>query len=322
MSPVLVLLLVTHAEGRAIPTGAIERAIVDVLRPATILVEEVGGSLPDEEAAERGRDLDAAVVFRVAWEQLAPPVVALRTWTRGRATDAPWIARRLAFEDDDSLAEIGRTIGLAAATMVPQYGRRARDGRPVVAGSAARVSAGSPVVLEHVASPPVPPHAVLIDLLGGANLTDGGSLAWGGALRTSWTATRWLRPTMALTGSTDYVDAAQSRVSQLGFCVGGVLTLAASSRASLALRAEAEAVLQTATHSSPAPGQAVRRSRWLPALAPAVEATVAMSSAAALVLAAGYEIAAGHTDLYVGGDKTATIPAARATAALGVRVRF
>jgi hypothetical protein len=246
----------------------------------------------------------------------------LRTWTDRTAPDGQWIVRRLDFKQDDSVAEIGRATGFAAAAMVPQYGIHARERQPQVLGGVASAPSDSRLAVERQAAPPSTAHPFLIDLLGSAGLTDGGSLAWGGGLRASWTATRWLRPTMAVTGSTENIDAAQSRASRLGLCLGGVLTLVASSRATLALRTEAEAVLQTATRFSQQQGQTVRQSRWLPAINPAIEGTVTLSPGTAFVAAAGYEVAAGHTDLYVGGQKTATIPSSRATAEVGVRVRF
>jgi hypothetical protein len=323
MTPIVVLLLVTHSDGRDLPTAGIQRAIVDVLGAATVVSDEAPSTLPDHEAAQRGRAIHADVVYRLAWKRFEPPAIELRTWTRSTTDDDQWIIRRLDFGYSDSLTEIARTIGFAAAAMVPRYAPYARQRQaPAPEETGTKGPADSRLAVEHVPAPAAPPQFLLVDVLGSAGVSDDRSVAWGGGLRVSWTATRRLRPTMAVTGFMENVDAAQSRASQVALCLGGVLTLVASSRVTVALRTEAEAVLQMATRLSQSQGQTARQSRWLPALMPAVEASVALSSGTALVLAGGYEVAAGRTDIYVAGEKVATIPPSHATAELGLRVGF
>ena len=322
MSPVLVLLLVTHADARVIPSAVIERAILEVLAPAKIFTEEVADTLADEEAVQVGRELHAAVVYRVTLARVDPPMVELRSWADGATTPGPWLVRRLEFGRNDTLIEIARAIGFMVAVMAPQRGRLEQRPHDQGPEGIANESSDPRLVIEHQTATATPNPSLLVDLLGSADLANGEGPAWGGELRVGWAATRWLRPTVAVTGSTETIDAAQSRASRVGLCVGGVLTVIESRRWTLALRTEAEAILQVATRPSQQQGQSVRQSRWLPALNPEVEAAAALSPRTAFVAAAGYEIAAGRTDLYVGGERLATIPSSRATLELGVRVRF
>jgi hypothetical protein len=117
------------------------------------------------------------------------------------------------------------------------------------------------------------------------------------------------------------VGAAQATATTLALTAGGAATVHVGRRVGLALRAGAMLELLMASHFDEQEGPS-RLSRWLPGGVAAVEAAVWLSPAVAWVASGGVEVTAGRTDVFVDGVKLATIPEARATGELGLRIRF
>ena len=65
-----------------------------------------------------------------------------------------------------------------------------------------------------------------------------------------------------------------------------------------------------------------QRSHVLPAMVGAVDIAWYFTEAAGLLIGAGTEVAFGQTDLYLRGEKAATLVPVRAFGELGFRVRF
>jgi hypothetical protein len=121
------------------------------------------------------------------------------------------------------------------------------------------------------------------------------------------------------------LGAAQATSLSVGASAGvfrELLAAAAARSLQLSVRADAALLYESLTHFSSDDPQPVRRGRWLPALAAAVELHWDISAGAGLHLAAGGELAAGPTDVFVRGEKVTSLAAGRGLLELGVHARF
>lgn len=307
-----------------------ERAIREVLGTAgDVIVQERPPGFSDREAVHAEQRLQARAVARVSVSsggRSSPPELSVEVRVH-RAGALPgsdeWLTRVIGFHPGTDRAEIGRATGYTLLTMLP-------DTRILASGAQAPPPSAPP-------PPQVPPSPqtprisldqeaaqLSIDLFGlttaGLGGVGGGS---GGGLRFGWrVSSRVLVSAGALgrTGDID-IDRMGATASTFGFLLGAALAPLSSRHFTLALRIEAMAGLTVASYAVMSQATA-RQWRWLPSGRTTVEASIMLAPRASLIIAAGLELAAGHTDVFVGGEKRAVLASALAIAEAGIRIPF
>jgi hypothetical protein len=326
MAPLLILFLVSAGHDGAYSTTAMQNAVAEVLGPSgTVAVSTAPPELSDAAAIDQGAALHAAAVVRVRWLAGERPQIEVRVHRADARGAAGWLSRVLGFAPTDDREEIGRAIGYTVLAMLPAATlQAAAAGAPPAApspGPVAAPAAAAPVVTS-MARPDAGGGYLFVDVVGAASAGLGGAgTGWGGGVRGGWAATPHFRLALGAVARTGEVTAARATTSTVTVTAGGAATLPVTRRFGLALRVEAMAQFLTASHFGGDDGPS-RLSRWLPGGVAALEGALWLSANAALVAAAGAELAAGRTDVFVGGDRVATIPQAHATAELGLRIRF
>ena len=119
MSPAALLLVVLLAAGEADdPVAApMARAAEEALgAQAEVVLREMRRLPSDEDAVKLGYDLRAEAVVELAWADALHKEAIIRVRTR---PGERWVQREITFSEADAASERGRTLGFAAASMIP-----------------------------------------------------------------------------------------------------------------------------------------------------------------------------------------------------------
>jgi hypothetical protein len=270
--------------------------------------------ISDAEALRVERDLSATAVVQLSWSDAGRQRARLRLHA-GRTNR--WIDRELQFAVDDTPSERGRTLGFAIASMLP-------EGDPELkVGTAQRTSTPS----EQQAPATMGRHAVGASLVGAAGL-GGPAAGIGGALRAETMVTE--RTSIGIKAAVRRGEIPELEAGSLTV-IGGAgatfqwLEAGGSLPLGLAARADALLVYHAVSHAGPT-SETLWKGHLMPGAALGVEATWRITHGLELVLGGGLEVAIGTVDVTVVAAPPAaghaTIPAARAVAEAGVRMRF
>jgi len=323
MGTLLLLVLVGSGEGTSRLSEAIERAVRDVLgATGDVIVQERPPDFSDREAVLAEQRLRAHAVARVSVSSGPELSVEIRVHGSGaRSGRDGWLTRVISFAPDTDRTEIGRAAAYTLLTMLP-------DARILARGAQAPPPPAPPS--PQVRASPQPPRVSLdkesaqlsIDLFG---LTTAGLSGVGGGtgagLRLGWRVSSRVLVSVGALGRTGDIDSVGATASTFGILLGAALAPLSSRRFNLALRIEAMAGLTLASYSAMNQATA-RQERWLPAGRATAEASISLTPRAVLIIAAGLEVAAGHTDVFVSGEKKAVLATVLAIAEGGIRIPF
>jgi hypothetical protein len=308
MSPAAVLaILITVGQSQSPVVKAMFGAASDVVGAGAVRLVEVR-QLSDAEALQLETSLAARATVQLDWLDAGRQHARLRL--HAARTDR-WIDRDLAFAAEDTPTERGRTLGFAIASMLPE---------------------GDPSLqFERPAEPPAPPSMRRY----AAGLAATGTMGLGGAA-SGWgavaTVERFFGETLsldvALAGRLGHIDELDARELATSAGVGGAWWPVAPTETrgwGLALRVEALLLYHAVSHQRV--GGAVHwKGDLLPGADVKLEGTYLVRRGLELVAGGGAEIAFGTIDVTVtpapSGEGTATIPALRALAEVGIRARF
>jgi hypothetical protein len=310
----VLVILVATGEGRAVETTAMAAAAAEVIGvPDSVRVDEASPPA-DVSALRLEQGLGARAVVALTWN--GPDHLKAHLRLHSARTDR-WIDRELAFAMEDKRSERGRALGFAMASMLP-----ASDPTfPLATASESTAPTAPP--------PPLGSNAVEASFLAASGI--GGPA---GGLGARLGGERFVAPSVSLdlsaagrAGRLQAVDAKEVTVSAgVGAAIWPIApTRGGGGHAGLALRGEILLLYQAVAHTNAA-GTTARRSQVMPGGVLTVEGTWSIARRLEFLLAGGAEIAAGTIDVTVvarspqGG--TARIPACRALASAGVRVRF
>jgi hypothetical protein len=315
MSPFAVLaILVASGQAQGPAVTAMMTAATEVVGAgdAVRLVETAAPS--DAEALRVERSLSARAVVQLAWRD--PSHLRARLRLHAARTDR-WIDREIVFSVTDTLAERGRTLGFAIASMLPE-------------GDPSLQFAEPPSLAEQAPAPPPAPlgrQVAGLSVLAGAGLGGPASGVGGGVMVESFLRDN-LSVGLALSGRLGRIAEIGGSELTTSFAIGAALWPLAPTptrRLGIALRGDALLLYHAISHVDPG-GATQWKGQALPGAELRLEGTWRLGGAVELLLGAGTEVAFGTIDVTVvatapaGG--AATIPALRAIAEGGVRLRF
>lgn len=311
---VLVILVLTGEAHR--PELAALMSAADAVAGAPNVVRMLEApKVSDEEALRVEHDLNIAAVVQLTWRD--PERLRARLRLHASRTNR-WIDRELQFAPQDTPTERGRTLGFAIASMLP-------EGDPelqirAVEGPSTAEGRSIPAPLER--------YAVGASFAGAIGL-GGPASGVGGVLRAETKVGD--RVSIGLKGGVrggEISEVGAHTVTVVGGAGAAFRWLSADASGlplGLAARADALLLYHAVSHRN-STGDTQWQGHIMPGAAVGLEATWQLTSVLDLVLGGGLELAFGTVDVTVvaappaGG--TATIPAARAAADVGARIRF
>jgi hypothetical protein len=314
MTPAVVLaILVTSGEAASPATAAMASAAAEVVGAEdSVRVVEVS-VLSDGEALRVEQGLATRVVVELAWSDAQHLRARLRL--HAARTDR-WIDRDFVFVAADTPSERGRALGFAMASMIP-------EGDP----SIPIATRAEPPRDQAPEAPPPGPNAIDAAFEAGTGL-GGPAGGLGGRLAFERFVADRASLGLSLAARLGHITNLDARVLTSCLGVGGALWAVAptgTNRLGLAIRGEALVLYERVAHVD-ASGTTTWKDYALPGGALRLEGTVRLAGALELMMAGGAEIAFGTVDVTVvaappaGG--TASLPATRAIAEVGLRARF
>jgi hypothetical protein len=312
MTPAAVLaILVATGEAHAAPTAAMSAAASEVIGGEGGVRVVEAGALTDAESLRVEREIGVRAIVALAWGDADHLRARLRL--HASRTDR-WIDREVDFVAADTPAERGRALGFAMASMLP-------EGDPEIP------------LATHEAAPAAPPprapgaNALEASFLAGAGL---GGPAGGPGVGLAYE--RFVAGHVSLLASAasrvGHIEPIEAREVTTSIGLGAALwplAPSAEQRFGLALRGQALLLYESVEHTDAA-GTSSWKGHPLPGASLALAATARLAGPLEAFVAGGVELAFGTVDVSVvaaqpaGG--AATIPAARAVAQAGLRLRF
>lgn len=316
------VLLVASGQAGDPTTQSVARSTHDALGPeARLEIRETAAAPTDADAldAQAGAHPDAVIELRwVARDQAVLRVLVAR--------DSRWVERTVGFAPTDAPVERGRTLGFAAASMLPLHEEEAPAGAPPPAPSpSAPVQALSPPPEGAGEHPPRQPRAVL-DALAIAGVGIGGTAeAFGAAAGVHWFALPILLLRVGVAAMAGTVSGAQA--SSLYLTGSGGLAVhpfraTAEQPFGLSLRCDFVLAQQSVSRSATAGPGPTSYERSLSGFDAVVEGDWLFAPDVELLAGVGLVDLLGPTYLDVQGARVATIPAMRGVMEIGVRLRF
>jgi hypothetical protein len=306
---IVLVILVAPGQERAPATTALVAASTEVIG-GDGAVRLVAATPTDDVALRIERELGARAAVQLTWLEGERARARLRL--HAAHTDR-WIEREIAFSAADTPAERGRTLGFAAASMLP-------EGDPML-----RFSPPDEPPAPSAPSEPPGPHAVGLFFFGGKGL-GGPADGLGGALTLEKLVGDAWSVGASLAGRLGHIDPLSARLvtTSAGFGAAWWPVMASGDdHFGLALRAEALALYHLVSHT-PAGGGTTWKGYLVPGAGLRVEGTWRLARHVELLVGGGSEVAFGTIDVEVvaAGTSSAQIPALRATAEAGFRARF
>jgi hypothetical protein len=332
MAPAGFVVLVVVGSNDPGLTSALVDALGAALAPEATVVQsaQVDAPVEADRAAEKSRTaVDASGKVLVDWSVAPGRIARIRVQ---RAGTEHWIERDVEFAPRDPPRERGRLVGLIAGTIWRAMVFADRDPPAAAALPGPRPEASAaltavPAPSAGAAIEPGGPGNRAVDAAAVFTTGLGGSAGrWGASVAGRWRpAGRRLGWRAGLDARAGELPAALATVYTLVVGLGASLTLVEPRpyrRFGLDLRGDVLAVGEIVSHLSSDDRAAVRHARWLPGADGGVDLTWSVSPALAVLLGGSVELAAGPTDVVVREERTATIPAWRLAARIGLRTRF
>lgn len=329
----ILVILVSSGEADSAASKSMVRATSDALGlDAQVSVHEIDANAGDDDVLVAGKTWHADAVVRVKWEDgHRHATLHLHADKGGR-----WIDRELGFNASDAEDERGRTVGFAVISMLPegQVPRAAPPPPPQEKpkkrpdpdasdrdGDSDRNGRDEP---PEEPEPPRRWHGT-IDLTGvGAAGVGGDATSVGGAARGQWLAT----PDFGVrvgggvrAGSVSAVSA----TSLTWYFAGGVSwhPTTPSRRHPFGIGGSIDAIAMHYALARTGPGGVSEsQGRFIPAADLTLEGVWFFTEYVGALVSIGGEMTFGKTDVFVGGQPVATIPALRGVAEAGLRARF
>jgi hypothetical protein len=322
MSALLVVILVATGEASHPATLGAAGAAREILGPdLEVQVREMEAVPNDDRAQTLGTSLHAAAVVRLTWDFPTHRQVRIRFHLDRRPG---FNDRVIIFDEGDDVAERGRTIGYAIASMItapasgasrsPPPPRRPESSAPPVR------SVSRPESAERTRS-----HGAIDVVAAGAIGVDGPAGGWGGALSGRWYFVSPLAVRLGVSARAGQVTLVQS-TSLLVHGAAGVawVPLPATRAVPFELGGRVDVLLmrEQLTHFSSDDPEPVPAMRWLPGADAALEGCWLFSPNAGFIGSFGVELAFGKTDVTLHREVVATIPPLRLVLQAGVRATF
>lgn len=325
----VVVVLASGDPGR--PTPAMERALRVALGDDAQIVIEDAPAPSDDAVLARARDAHASGVGVVTWsDHERRATIHFARPAEGRFAD-----REIRFDAGDAPDERGRTVGFAIASMLPEEALAEPprppppEPPPAVAppSTSAPAAVDAPRSAERDAATPV--HALLdgpsveaAAVAAAAPSGYGGGI--GGGLAVRLPLGDALRLRAGASGRVADIEpaSATSRVLTGDLGLAWQHPLDRERRVLAGARVAFVVQRHELVHFSADDAAPVRRARWLPGGAAAIELAYRFAGQAALTAAAGAELVAGRSAVFVHDREVATVAPLRTTAELGVRVYF
>jgi len=320
MSALLVVILVATGEAAHPATVGAAAAARELLGAALdVEVREMDVIPSDDRAQSLGTALHAAAVVELAWDFPAHRQVRIR-FHLDRRPGTP--DRLILFDEGDDVAERGRTVGYAIASMMT-----APAAEPIRPAAPARPEVGPPVrPFARAESAAKPRTRGAVDVVAaGAMGVDGPAGGWGGSLSGRWYfATPWAAR-LGASARGGQVTEAQS-TSLLIHAAAGVAWVPFPATRTTAFewgaRVDVLLMREQLTHFDSDDVVPVTSMRWLPGADAAVEGSWLFSPNAGFLGSFGAEFAFGRTDVTMHLEKVASIPPVRLVLQAGVRATF
>lgn len=334
MTFALVLVLLVEARDAGDPaTKALSDTIGEALGPdATVEVhtrEELADPhVDDDTLTANERAADGIVVLQWTSPMHTVARIAVRS-----GTPAHWSERAVVFETVDVPREKGRTLGFAAASMLPSASPTPSPSSPPKKEAPPPSVLGNDRVEPHDAGSPPPSFSPTrisrfgIYVGGGATVGIGGAgTSFGGTVAFEWMALPRLTVDGGGSMAFGQIDEVQATSLDFELASGARFDVVRSQpkhRWGLAVRTGALVVHQSLSHFSSDDVHPDRQSRWVPGLFGQCEGSWAVSSyGSAIVLRVGAEMLAGRIDVYSHERLVTHVSPLRATGQLGLRVHF
>jgi hypothetical protein len=347
--PLTLIVLVAAGEGANPTTTAMVRATCDALSGAPVEMRETLAEPTDAEALAAEQQSHADAVIELIWNDVDRRHVTLRVHL---ATSRRWVERSIGFMPSDPAAERGRTLGFAAASILPEAAHN--PPRPEVAVEPPVTSTVAPSELpaEMVATapgvPPVPLASTVpsgesptvaetpsvatssrlpriqIDLVAVGGI-GGGATGAGGGGALSWVATDALSFRVGASERAGRLDVAQASVFTLLMGAGVALRPWRPTRSrplGLSFRGDYLVVRESATHFDSDDPTPVTRSRWLSGFDAMADVSWVLSTEVEALVGVGIEDVLASTYVNDKNVEVATLPALRAVGEGGFRLRF
>jgi hypothetical protein len=311
MTPAAVLaILVATGEAHAAPTAAMAAAAAEVLGDQGGVRVVEAGALTDAESVRVERELGVRAVVALAWQDTDRLRARLRL--HAARTDR-WIDRELDFAAGDTPGERGRALGFAMASMLP-------EGDPEIP-----LAAQGPTPAKLPAAPGA--NALEASFLVGAGL-DGPAGGPGAGVGYERFVASHASLLVSVAGRLGHIEPIEAREVTASAGLGAALwplAPAADRPFGLAIRGQALLLYEAVEHTNAAGGTAWK-GQALPGAALTVAGTLRVAEPLEAFVAGGAEVAFGTVDVSVVAARPAggasQIPAARAVAQAGLRLRF
>jgi hypothetical protein len=323
---------------------AMVQAAHDALGAAVVNVRETNGAPTDAAALAIEATSHPDAVVELVWEEPDPRRVTVRVHV---ARTQWWLERSMTYAASDPLAERGRTLGLAIASILPEIGLDVSAPSPASASASAPASAPAPASASAPASgsAPAPSPALSsyrvdatapdtrgrrahfeVDLVASGATWIAGSadtLGVGGSVQ--WFPVRSLSLRVGAGERSGSLNVAEATTFIFLGAAGVSLHPWAASPSrpiDASIRVDYLFLRQSATHFDADDTSPVTRARWLSGVDGYVDAAWLLSTDVAALVGIGVEDVLAPTYVNVRGTQVATIPALRLVAELGVRLRF
>jgi hypothetical protein len=322
MSALLVVILVSAGEASHPATVGAAAAAREILGTDLDLeVREMEVVPNDDRALSLGTTLHASAIVALAWDVPSHRQVRIRFHLDRR----PGFSERLiVFQEGDDVAERGRTVGYAVASMMT-----AQPAEPTQPPTPPPRPESNPPPVRPVLRPDFAPNTRTqgaIDVVAASAMgLDGPAGGWGGSLSGRWYFVAPFAARLGASARGGQVTVAQA-TSLLVHVAAGVAWVpwpATRTRPfELGARLDALLMREQLTHFSDDDPEPVPAMRWLPGADAALEGSWQFSPNAGFLGSFGTELAFGTTDVTLHQAKVTSIPPLRLVLQAGVRATF
>jgi hypothetical protein len=322
MSALLVVILVAAGEANHPATLGAAGAARELLgAELDVQVREMDVLPNDERALSIGAALHAAGVVELGWDSPEHRQARIRFHLEPRRGFGE---RVILFQDRDDVAERGRTVGYAIASMITAPA--AEPNRPPAPPPQSEIIPTAVRPSVHAESRPKTRPAGAIDVVAaGAMGVDGPAGGWGGSLSGRWYFAGPWAARLGASARAGQVTIVQS-TSLLIHAAAGIawVPFPATRTTPFELGARIDALLmrEQLTHFSSDDIEPVPAMRWLPGADAALEASWLFSPSAGFLGSFGTELAFGKTDVTLHQARVTSIPPVRLVLQIGVRATF
>jgi hypothetical protein len=323
MSALLIVILVAAGEANHPATLVAANAARELLGVEhDVEVREMAVLPDDDRALSLGKALHAAGVIEVGWDSPEHRQARIRFHLEPRQG---FRDRVILFQDRDDIAERGRTVGYAIASVITAPAVepiRPAAGPPARADVNAR--AVRPLSRAEAGTKTRPLGAIDVAAAGAMGV-QGPAAGWGGSLSGRWYFAAPLAARLGASVRSGQVAEVQS-TSLLIHAAAGIawVPFAATRTIPFELGARVNALLmrEQLTHFSSDDIEPVAQMRWLPGADAAIEGSWLFSPNAGFLGCFGAEFAFGRTDVTLHQMRVTSIPPVRLVLQAGVRATF